>query len=170
MKCPFVYANGHRCSGSVWQARAYGKSRDGIVREEDIRKVRLWCSEKDDHAGAVSSSVAKERMEFYPDELVKAGIYNGAVALCENVETAPDLPPVLVWDGRPPEQREAEDLNNRVISLWPEEWNATCRMSESTARKHRRALRQRLISIDEKNARNASLQSAAKGPMSPPPC
>lgn len=34
-----------------------------------IKQYRLWCSEKDDHAGAVSDFFAKERMEFYPDQL-----------------------------------------------------------------------------------------------------
>src|ERR1700722_19452791 len=61
--CPFVYASGRRCTGHVYRARAYGPSR------EHVRKYRLWCSEKDDHAGAVSDPVSKSRMEFYPDEL-----------------------------------------------------------------------------------------------------
>jgi hypothetical protein len=69
--CPFTYADGHRCGGSVYRARAYGPvSRgEGYVRREDMRKYRLWCSEKDDHAGVISSGASKERMEFYPDEL-----------------------------------------------------------------------------------------------------
>ena len=66
MRCPFVYADGHQCSGQVRQARAYGKHRFGLVDEQNIRKIRLWCSEKNDHVGAVSGFVAKERMEFYP--------------------------------------------------------------------------------------------------------
>jgi hypothetical protein len=39
------------------------------VRREKVHKYRLWCSEKDDHAGVLSTPVAKARMEFYPDEL-----------------------------------------------------------------------------------------------------
>jgi hypothetical protein len=85
MKCPFVYADGHHCAGDVRQARAYGPQRNGIVEREDIRKIRLWCSEKDDHAGAVSSRDAKERMEFYPDELEGMGVLTEAIALCDNV-------------------------------------------------------------------------------------
>jgi hypothetical protein len=57
-----------------------------IVEEHNIRKIRLWCSEKDDHAGAVSSFAAKNRMEFYPDQLMDLGLYAEAVAMCENVE------------------------------------------------------------------------------------
>jgi len=67
-QCPFVYANGRRCTGTVYKARAYGaKRRDGEV--ESFRKVRVWCTEKDDHAGAGKDFQAKERMEFYPDKL-----------------------------------------------------------------------------------------------------
>jgi hypothetical protein len=86
VKCPFRYANGHSCSGEIRQARAYGKNRYGVVAEYDIRKIRLWCSEKDDHAGAVSSFASKNRMEFYPNELQRLGLYAEAIALCENVE------------------------------------------------------------------------------------
>ena len=88
MKCPFVYANGRHCSGEIWQARAYGKNRYGVVAEHNIRKIRLWCSEKDDHAGVVSSFEGKERMEFYPDDLQRLGLYAEAVSLCQNVELA----------------------------------------------------------------------------------
>ena len=88
MKCPFVYANGRCCTGDVRQVRAYGKNRHGWVDEQDIRKFRLWCSEKNDHAGAISDSGAKERMEFYPNELVRLGLYEEALALCENSSPA----------------------------------------------------------------------------------
>ncbi len=68
--CPFVYADGHKCSGFVRQARAYGPTRGRYhVDRAHVRKYRLWCSEKDDHAGAVSSLDAKRRMEFFPDQL-----------------------------------------------------------------------------------------------------
>ncbi len=68
--CPFVYANGRKCCGVVRQARAYGPTRGKhYVNRADVRKYRLWCSDKDDHAGAVSDHTSKERMEFYPDEL-----------------------------------------------------------------------------------------------------
>jgi hypothetical protein len=36
---------------------------------KDVRKYRVWCSEHDDHAGAVNSWSGKLRMEFYPDQL-----------------------------------------------------------------------------------------------------
>jgi len=68
--CPFIYSNGQCCSGKVSRARAYGPTRGGhYVERTDVSKYRLWCSEKDDHAGAVSSAVSKPRMEFYPREL-----------------------------------------------------------------------------------------------------
>jgi hypothetical protein len=86
MNCPFVYANGRRCVGQITRAHAYGRhDRCGCVEEHDIRKIRLWCSLKWDHAGAVSSFASKERMELYPDELQKFGLYEAAIALCENV-------------------------------------------------------------------------------------
>jgi len=63
--CPFVYANGKRCPGEIHRIRAYG----GRGRPEMVRKYRIWCSLKGDHAGVLSSFEAKQRMEFYPDEL-----------------------------------------------------------------------------------------------------
>lgn len=89
MQCPFVYANGRRCSGEIWQARGYGKGRYGVVEKHNIRKIRLWCSEKGDHAGAISSLEGKNRMGFYPDELERLGLYAEAVAMCDNVEGVP---------------------------------------------------------------------------------
>ena len=53
-----------RSQGHIGGWRTYGGD-----RFETARKVRLWCSEKDDHAGGVGSRVGKERMEFYPDQL-----------------------------------------------------------------------------------------------------
>lgn len=70
--CPFVYANGKACPGVVRLARAYGPARGRHhVQRVDVRKYRLWCSEKDDHAGPVNSIEGKVRMEFYPDKLPK---------------------------------------------------------------------------------------------------
>jgi len=68
--CPFTYRNGRKCCGYIIGARLYGRGKD----YPNVRKVRLWCSEKDDHAGAVSSFVSKERMEFYPD-MLPAGVW-----------------------------------------------------------------------------------------------
>lgn len=67
LPCPFVYSNGRKCCGYISHARLYG----GRVVHR-AAKVRLWCSEKDDHAGAVSSWAGKDRMEFYPDKLPAA--------------------------------------------------------------------------------------------------
>lgn len=67
LRCPFVYANGRRCEGHVYQARAYGPQRDGHLIE--VRKVRFWCSEKGDHVGTARGFWGKERMEFYPDQI-----------------------------------------------------------------------------------------------------
>lgn len=70
LRCPFTYANGCRCQGEVYRARAYGPSYGRHYPErDDVRRYRLWCSLKDDHAGAVSSSEGKQRMEFHPNEL-----------------------------------------------------------------------------------------------------
>jgi hypothetical protein len=88
MKCPFVYSDGRQCGGEIWQARAYGRhTQHGVVEERNIRKIRLWCSEKGDHAGTVrtSSLAQKERMEFYPNDLARLGLLAEAVAMCANV-------------------------------------------------------------------------------------
>jgi len=68
LPCPFVYASGRKCPGHVNRVRAYGPI-DGEGGLRVVKKYGLWCSEKDDHAGVVSGWVAKERMEFYPDNL-----------------------------------------------------------------------------------------------------
>jgi hypothetical protein len=67
--CPFVYADGRKCTGYIYRAKAYGPHSGTDIERHDVRKYRLWCSKKDDHAGAISGHAAKERMEFYPDEL-----------------------------------------------------------------------------------------------------
>ncbi len=68
--CPFTYAKGHRCPGIIYRAVGYGPKRGrNFAAREDVRKYRLWCSEKDDHAGAVPTISGKLRMEFYPDQL-----------------------------------------------------------------------------------------------------
>ena len=65
--CPFIYASGKRCTGCVSDWRLYGHRKGDPLFF--AKKVRLWCSEKDDHAGAVPSWEGKERMEFYPNRL-----------------------------------------------------------------------------------------------------
>jgi hypothetical protein len=63
--CPFTYANGRHCCGTIYRARAYGPSRGShYVAREDVRKYRLWCSDKGDHEGAVETTEGKMRMEF----------------------------------------------------------------------------------------------------------
>ena len=38
--CPFVYANGRRCAGHIYRARAYGRhNRWGEVAQRDIRQI-----------------------------------------------------------------------------------------------------------------------------------
>jgi hypothetical protein len=64
LPCPFVYANGKACTGHVRSYRLYGGRSVAYAR-----KVRLWCSEKDNHAGILATFEAKERMEFYPGHL-----------------------------------------------------------------------------------------------------
>ena len=50
--CPFVYANGRRCTGHIQRAKVYGpRGPDGAVDRFRVRKYRLWCSEKWDHTG-----------------------------------------------------------------------------------------------------------------------
>jgi hypothetical protein len=88
MDCPFTYANGRRCTGEVYRARAYGPHRGTpFVAVDDIRKIRLWCSAKDVHCGSVSDFEGKERMEFYPDELGRMGLLPEAIAKCDNVRS-----------------------------------------------------------------------------------
>ena len=72
--CPFVYANGQRCRGPVRRAKAFGPKRKfaGRLPRECVRNYRLWCTEKDDHAGIVSSFEGKERMQFDSGELPAA--------------------------------------------------------------------------------------------------
>lgn len=68
--CPFVHADGRKCSGHLYRAKAYGpRGPDGLVEWGHVKKYRLWCSEEDDHAGVISDLNSKERMEFYPDTL-----------------------------------------------------------------------------------------------------
>lgn len=70
LRCLFAYANGCRCQGTIYRARAYGRTRGRDYPGWDgVREYRLWCSLKNDHAGAVSSFVGKDRIEFYPDRL-----------------------------------------------------------------------------------------------------
>jgi hypothetical protein len=73
LPCPFVYANGRKCSGQVTGWKIYG-GRFEPARKVWCgapRKVRLWCSEKWNHEGAANSWEGKQRMEFYPDKLPK---------------------------------------------------------------------------------------------------
>lgn len=65
--CPFTYADGRECQGHIVGFRAYGPRQGNEVLE--VKKVRLWCSERYDHQGAVNSWAGKERMEFYPNQL-----------------------------------------------------------------------------------------------------
>lgn len=68
--CPFVYSNGKACKGVIYRVVAYGPpGRGGCVERHKVRKYRLHCSEKGDHAGVVISWEGKVRMEFYPDQL-----------------------------------------------------------------------------------------------------
>jgi hypothetical protein len=68
--CPFVYPNGRPCHGFVRMARAYGPHRPGRpISRTEVGKYRLWCSDKDDHAGVLATPEAKQRMEFYPGQL-----------------------------------------------------------------------------------------------------
>ena len=64
LECPFVYANGKKCPGRIVDWCLYGGA-----SFETTRRVRLWCSEKDDHEGSRKSF--PRRMDFYPDKLPK---------------------------------------------------------------------------------------------------
>jgi hypothetical protein len=57
--CPYTYADGRKCQGHVVESKAYGPRQGNDLLE--VRKVRLWCSERDDHQGAdgvLSRSIA----------------------------------------------------------------------------------------------------------------
>ena len=74
--CPFVYANGKRCSGHVTRVEAYKadvtwlQSDDGMWRPEigaPRSHYHLFCSEKENHAGYAKQD--DSRMKFYFDQL-----------------------------------------------------------------------------------------------------
>ena len=67
LRCPFKYASGRRCSGHIHHAKAFGPKRgfEHLV-QGTVHKYRLWCSEKEDHAGINRSYAAKERMGVLP--------------------------------------------------------------------------------------------------------
>jgi hypothetical protein len=51
------------------RGKAFGRTDTRCGEEISPNKYRIWCSDKWDHAGAVSSWDVKLRMEFYPDEM-----------------------------------------------------------------------------------------------------
>jgi hypothetical protein len=74
--CPFVYANGKRCTGEVVRVEAYkaditwGPGDDGKWRPaigQPRSHYHLFCSEKDNHAGYARQDDG--RMKFYFDQL-----------------------------------------------------------------------------------------------------
>jgi hypothetical protein len=71
MRCPFVYSNDKQCCGTIVRGKAFGRTMTRYGEKIPPKKYRIWCSEKWDHTGAVGSWDAKERMEFYPDQLPK---------------------------------------------------------------------------------------------------
>ena len=80
--CPFVYANGKRCTGHVVRVEAYKADllwtcKDGrwFLRFSEPRShFHLFCSEKGNHAGYPRRD--SEQMKFYwrhlPEELREA--------------------------------------------------------------------------------------------------
>jgi len=74
--CPFVYANGQRCSGRItrveaykcdvtWSPRAEGRWQPSVA---EVRShYHLFCSEKGNHAGSVGSDNAQ--MKCYLNQL-----------------------------------------------------------------------------------------------------
>jgi hypothetical protein len=82
--CPFVYANGKRCTGHVVRVEAYKadiswglNTETGEWEGPHVGQPRshyhLFCSEKENHAGYARPD--SERMKFYlnqlPEELLK---------------------------------------------------------------------------------------------------
>lgn len=74
--CPFVYANGRRCTGYVTRIEAYradlswDRQPDGSWRFEWGRPrshFHLFCSEKGNHAGTQRRD--DPRLKFYLDQL-----------------------------------------------------------------------------------------------------
>jgi hypothetical protein len=77
--CPFVYANGKKCSGHVERVEAYkadltwASGADGrwALRTGQPRShYHLFCSEKGNHSGSFSSDDG--RMKFFWDQLPEA--------------------------------------------------------------------------------------------------
>lgn len=79
--CPFVYANGKRCSGHIVRVEAYkadiqwSEAEDGrwhMSAGEPRSHYHLFCSEKENHAGygRQDSSQMKFYLKNLPPELL----------------------------------------------------------------------------------------------------
>ncbi len=72
--CPFVYADGHRCSGFIVRVAAYEADVEWYLDEQGRwtlsvtpnRHYQLFCSEKGNHAGLQSDST---QLKFRPQDL-----------------------------------------------------------------------------------------------------
>ncbi len=72
--CPFVYADGHRCSGFVVRVAAYEADVEWYLDEQGRwtltvtpnRDYQLFCSEKGNHAGLQSDST---QLKCWPQDL-----------------------------------------------------------------------------------------------------
>lgn len=74
IQCPFIYANGRRCTGSVNRIEAYKADVLWELKGDrwefgwDPRShYHLFCSEKGNHAGYARSD--SDKMKFYFDQL-----------------------------------------------------------------------------------------------------
>jgi len=73
--CPFVYANGKRCTGRIIRIEVYkadvdwqeGSQGHWEVRWSPRSHYHLFCSERGNHAGYKKQD--DDRMKFYYDEL-----------------------------------------------------------------------------------------------------
>ena len=78
LPCPFVYANGRRCTGHITHIEAYkadvtwrpdhdGKWRPSVG--EPRSHYHLFCSEKGNHAGSARDDHPQMKLRYLPDDL-----------------------------------------------------------------------------------------------------
>lgn len=73
--CPFVYANGKRCTGQVVKIETYKADLEWKLQDDGtwhflhgpLTHYHLFCSEKSNHAGYIGPD--SDQLKFYADQL-----------------------------------------------------------------------------------------------------
>ncbi len=68
-QCPFVYANGKRCTGEVIRIRAYGSWDSGSGKLQYVKSYYVMCTPPSDRGCMCSRGAANDPMEFYPGQV-----------------------------------------------------------------------------------------------------